>query len=64
MVTVLGIMLLLSRRSGFILVEIFLLLRLESDAGFCWEKPLIEKNKNSIKRYSFPGFKQHDFRKN
>ena len=60
---VFGMMLLLSSTNGFILVENFLLLKLERAAGFCWEKPWIEINKNRIKDRIFPGFKQHYFKK-
>lgn len=61
MITVFGIILVLSRRTGFILVEIFLLLKLEREDGFCWEKPLKEINRNSVKDRSFTDFKQYYF---
>jgi hypothetical protein len=54
-------MLFVSRITGLILVEIFLLLRLLSEAGLCCEKPFIQRKRKMKKIRGVTGFKQHIF---
>jgi hypothetical protein len=61
MVTVFGMILLLSKRTGFILVEMYFFLRLEGEAGFIWEKPSRQSSATIKTKYILAEFNQFGF---